>query len=488
MKLFDAHNHIHLGLHGLTPIITSSTRMHHPNATFAGAAIMSTHPRDYSAVESVVRELRERSYNAVPCYGVHPWFLNDVITDPEATRVLENGEELWLNELKERLQMHPDAIVGEIGLDGARWVEQDDGYRVNSVVDENIKKQSADKSIWDRKRTLACPMSLQKDAFIKQLLLAAELKRPVSIHVVRAWGELFDSLDEVREKMKQKHEMLRIHASKNSSGILEKQKNMRSKIKEVLLPPKIYFHAFSGKAGILPSLLSACAKGNIDPNSDVYFGFAPAIPNFYAPKTPSIMRQIGLHRLLLETDLEDASCAWEDLLRCLEGVAGALEVDVQEAADQTFKNAESSALALLLFITEGSNSTFAFSFSSSPKGDVLHNICESTQGLGHVAGTADVANSSRRSFLYSTAAAIFASTANCKLIAPKDPQYCQSNCEDYCSQPDRTDGLSGSVSSSGGETGILGTTTVVKGEDKPPQVKIPGLDFTSDKGRKLIGY
>jgi hypothetical protein len=77
---------------------------------------------------------------------------------------------------------------------------------------------------------------------------------------------------------------------------------------------------------------------------------------------------------------------------------------------------------------------------------------------------------------------------NCKLIAPKDPEYCQSSCSDYCSQPDRKDGLSGSVSSENGETGILGTTTVVKGEDKPPQLKIPGLDFTSDKGKKLLGY
>mmetsp|Transcript_29092 Transcript_29092/g.49613 ORF Transcript_29092/g.49613 Transcript_29092/m.49613 type:complete len:124 (-) Transcript_29092:130-501(-) len=76
----------------------------------------------------------------------------------------------------------------------------------------------------------------------------------------------------------------------------------------------------------------------------------------------------------------------------------------------------------------------------------------------------------------------------CKLIAPKDPEYCQSSCSDYCSQTDRKDGLSGSISSENGETGILGTTTVVKGEDKPPQLKIPGLDFTSDKGKKLLGY
>lgn len=81
---------------------------------------------------------------------------------------------------------------------------------------------------------------------------------------------------------------------------------------------------------------------------------------------------------------------------------------------------------------------------------------------------------------------------NCKSIAPKNEEYCVMNCRDYCNQDDRKDGLSGSVSFEGGEVGILGGSfgsgTVVKGEDKPPSVAIPGLDFTSEKGRKLIGY
>ena len=77
---------------------------------------------------------------------------------------------------------------------------------------------------------------------------------------------------------------------------------------------------------------------------------------------------------------------------------------------------------------------------------------------------------------------------NCKQIAPKDQQYCLDTCKEYCDQTDRRDGLSGSVSSEGGETGILGLNTVVKGEDKPPEIKIPGLDFTSGSGKKLIGY
>jgi hypothetical protein len=78
---------------------------------------------------------------------------------------------------------------------------------------------------------------------------------------------------------------------------------------------------------------------------------------------------------------------------------------------------------------------------------------------------------------------------NCRLAAPQDTSgYCTENCRDYCDQPDREDGLSGSVSSEKGETGILGFYTVPKGADKPPVINLPGLDFTSGAGKKLIGY
>jgi hypothetical protein len=81
---------------------------------------------------------------------------------------------------------------------------------------------------------------------------------------------------------------------------------------------------------------------------------------------------------------------------------------------------------------------------------------------------------------------------NCKKIAPKDPDYCNSSCSEYCAQEDRTDGLSGSVSAANGEVGILGGSfgqgTVPKGEDKPPTISLPGLDFSSGKGKKLLGY
>jgi len=82
---------------------------------------------------------------------------------------------------------------------------------------------------------------------------------------------------------------------------------------------------------------------------------------------------------------------------------------------------------------------------------------------------------------------------NCRKAVPNDTSnYCRDTCLEYCQQDDRRDGLSGSVSSEGGEMGILGggfgQGTVVQGEDKPPTLlQIPGLNFQSAQGKKLLG-
>ena len=52
------------------------------------------------------------------------------------------------------------------------------------------------------------------------------------------------------------------------------------------------------------------------------------------------MKRIGIHQLVLETDLEDSSNAWYDLNRGVEGVAKALDMDICEVVEQTYQNAE----------------------------------------------------------------------------------------------------------------------------------------------------
>jgi len=276
MKLFDSHNHVQLGSRGVTPLLetleaASSSGNGGAAYRFSGCSVMSTHPRDFAAVDSIVAELHRRSFRAVPCYGVHPWFLNDLLVSSAEESGAGGGagvssDDEWLMDLRRRLMDKEDSIVGEIGVDGARWTE---------VVSEDCREgDHSDESIWKREWVLACPMDLQRRAFEEQMLIAAELNRPVSIHVVRAWGELFDSLDYVKEAMRRRYLDSELGGGEPPSS--EQAKKIRKKVaRRRLLPPKMYFHAFSGKLGVIPSLLAACAKGNI-PRKDVYFGFAPA--------------------------------------------------------------------------------------------------------------------------------------------------------------------------------------------------------------------
>jgi hypothetical protein len=65
---------------------------------------------------------------------------------------------------------------------------------------------------------------------------------------------------------------------------------------------------------------------------------------------------------------------------------------------------------------------------------------------------------------------------NCVKVAPGSGDYCKASCKDYCEQDDRTDGLSGSISNTGGETGIFGGSpveggsSVTRGQDRPPNL------------------
>lgn len=86
-----------------------------------------------------------------------------------------------------------------------------------------------------------------------------------------------------------------------------------------------------------------------------------------------------------------------------------------------------AVLALFLLIHEASMLTFAFSLSSNSNRDALHK-CDNTQGLGNNVGAADVmANSSRRSFFHSTAAAVFV-----PMIISVEPSNAAADCFNDC--------------------------------------------------------
>lgn len=309
---FDAHNHIHLGRSSV-PLPTifagcSSRNDSDPeisSSRLGGIAIMSTHPRDYPTVLELSRSIpgacrsNDIAVKVVPCFGVHPWFLHeldsdDVVTRSATTPTIANDDNnsndqetststpMWLQELEHWIKSTPEAIVGEIGMDGFHF----DG----------------------KTGKLTTPMGDQIQAFEAQMEIAARLQRPVSIHAVQCFGPLMTSLSKLKKNQQQKR----------GAG----------------LPPKMYFHAFGGKVGTIDQLLALCGTKP----GQVYFGFSPVV-NFRSPKTASVIRKVGLNRLVLETDHEDASLVPQSIEEGISLIADALNVSRDEVVEQTTRNA-----------------------------------------------------------------------------------------------------------------------------------------------------
>lgn len=100
-----------------------------------------------------VKTMGEDHASVIPCYGLHPWFVNERSQD-------------WLSKLKSMLERDPTAAVGEVGLCQSRR-----GKMVEAELQLQVLRQ--------------------------QLHLARELQRPVAVHCVGAFDPLTQLLKEM---------------------------------------------------------------------------------------------------------------------------------------------------------------------------------------------------------------------------------------------------------------------------------------------------
>lgn len=196
MRLVDAHTHIRPAQHWQAIELAEQGLWQFVNAT---------HPDEYARVF----DLAKASQHIVPTCGLHPWRATDF--DPRM--------------LKECLQQVP--IIGEIGLD----------------------------SVWTD-----VPLAVQREVFVYQLQLAADLGKPVILHTKGAEAEVL--------------QWLRRYT-----------------------PPKVVVHWYSGDAEHLPDYVEL----------GCYFTLGPDIHVNQAVQT--VGQQVPLDRLLTETDGTEA-IAW----------------------------------------------------------------------------------------------------------------------------------------------------------------------------------
>lgn len=207
LRLFDAHNH--LQDERLRPFIVEILR-DLPSSGFVCAVVNGSAEDDWEAVA----ELARMHSWIRPSFGLHPWYVKQ--RSPQ-----------WKDALSARLAEFPDAGVGEIGLD--RWID-----------DPQIESQI--------------------DAFRWQLEKAAELGRPASIHCLRAWGLLEETLKTSRRPER---------------GFL--------------------LHSYGGPGEMIPSLAKLGA----------YFSLSPYFLHERKSVQREVFKLVPLDRLLAESDAPD---------------------------------------------------------------------------------------------------------------------------------------------------------------------------------------
>jgi len=202
----DVHTHLH------DPRIIDAAPDIVLRAQAAGVEIIAT----CATMEDnfgMTAQLAEQFSSVVPFFGIHPWFLDTLSPD-------------WARNLGQWLEKIP-AGVGETGLD--------------------FMDKEADRD-------------LQLEVFKTHLALACDLKRPINIHVRKAWDAIL--------------KILKHYGPLAAGGVI---------------------HSYSGSADLVPVL----EKFNL------HISFSGSVTRPNAKKVGLALKAVSLDRIVFETDTPD---------------------------------------------------------------------------------------------------------------------------------------------------------------------------------------
>jgi Tat protein secretion system quality control protein TatD with DNase activity len=341
LGVFDAHCHP-------TDTMTSISDIPQMNAT--ALTVMSTRGDDQELVDEVAKDLGDYNYGAkpgngkiVPCFGWHPWFAHQIRVerDEADTRIdaielktqhyrkvltgtmgTENEDLTFfktlpppkplstlLSETKTRLLAHPNALVGEIGLDKAFRLPMP--WKADELDSRNSGLTPGSRE--GRKLSPYRVTITQQKALLKaQLQLAGELCRAVSVHSVQGHGVVLECFQELWKGHERKVESNR-RRKKRVDQERNEEEDEGEKVVEVTpmpYPPRICMHSYSGSPEAVKQLLRPSVP------SDVYFSFSTVI-NFTGPtvdRVKSSLESLPDDRILIESDLHIAGKQMDDLL------------------------------------------------------------------------------------------------------------------------------------------------------------------------------
>lgn len=333
LGVFDAHCH---------PTDTMASIAHIPRMKATALTVMSTRGEDQDLVEEVAAKFNGddtvETKKVIPCFGWHPWFAHQIAQDDMTTttkaehyrKVLtgtsEEDEQFFqtlpdpkplhtlLAETRTRLLAHPNALVGEIGLDKAFRLPMP--WQQHEVESRDVGLTPGSRE-GRRLSPYRVSMDHQRAVLKAQLQLAGELRRPVSIHSVQAHGAVFDVLQSLWKGHECKKESRRERKQRNfdetyqaSSENSNKPSSSEEDNEPLPYPPRVCLHSYSGP----PDPLKQYLRPEVP--SQVYFSFS-AVINFANPsvdKVATVLKALPDDRILVESDLHTAGPEMDQLL------------------------------------------------------------------------------------------------------------------------------------------------------------------------------
>lgn len=328
-----------------------ATRSEDQDLVLAAAAqhgIKSANPKDWAREECIV-----------PCFGWHPWFAHQMyISDDDDHDGLEAGEKesserkltgdakikhyqtilqpsrqdpseedlaifnalpdptpfsSFLSRTRHHLLTHPHALVGEVGLDRSfripsAWAPSSWATRDSTLTPGGREGR--------RLTPFRCAPSHQEEILKRQLMLAAELGRGVSVHGVQAHGLVYEVLRELwtghekevlskREKKRRGKDDASVESDiKNAQE--EESNKAKPKPKSIPYPPRICLHSYSGSPSNFKQYLNPAIPIRIFASFSTAINLGDALEEETPAQFEDMIRTVPDEMLLVESDLHIA--------------------------------------------------------------------------------------------------------------------------------------------------------------------------------------
>lgn len=330
--------------------------------------IRSASPDDWSREECIV-----------PCFGWHPWFSHQMyISDSDKNQeggsqnltgeakvkhyqnVLqpsrkEPSEEdlrifhalpdptpfsVFISQTRKHLQEHPYALVGEIGLDRSFRIPE--AWFPDLWASRNSELTPGGRE-GRRLTPFRCQPAHQKEIVKRQLQLAAELGRAVSVHGVQAHGLVYESLHELwkghekevlskREKKKRGKDDPSVEAEVNKAKA-EEEAGPKP------YPPRICLHSYSGSASNFKQYLNPAIPIRIFASFSTAINLSDALDEETPAEFEEMIKTVPDEMLLVESDLHTAG---DEMDRRLEDIVRRIckikEWGLEEGVERLGKN------------------------------------------------------------------------------------------------------------------------------------------------------